>query len=92
MRAAQSSLEGLERNVSRPGAPLQRHANDALVELRRAAQSLRVLSEYLQRHPQALLRGRADEPAPPPFPAAGTPAARATPGEPAPGEEEPVSR
>ena len=92
LAAAQSSLEGLERNVSRPGAPLQRHANDALVELRRAAQSLRVLSEYLQRHPQALLRGRADEPAPPPFPAAGTPAARATPGEPAPREEESVSR
>lgn len=67
LAAAQSSLEGLERNLARPGAPLQRHANDALLELRRAAQALRVLSEYLQRNPQALLRGRPDEAAPRPL-------------------------
>ena len=92
LASAQSSLEGLERHVARPGAPLQRHANDALVELRRAAQALRVLSEYLQRHPQALLRGRADEPAPLPFPSTVAAGVRATPGGPAAAEEEPVSR
>ena len=30
--------------------------------MRRAAQALRVLADYLQRHPEALLRGKAVEP------------------------------
>ena len=60
---AQTSLEGLDRNLSNPDAPLQRSADDTLQELQRAARSLRVLSDYLQQHPESLLRGKpADRP------------------------------
>jgi paraquat-inducible protein B len=31
-----------------------------VVELRRAAQSIRVLADYLERHPEALLRGKSE--------------------------------
>jgi paraquat-inducible protein B len=44
-------------------APLQQDARNALQELQRAAESLRALSEYLSRHPESLIRGKAqDEP------------------------------
>jgi len=56
--SAQSALASLDRNVAQPDAPLQRNANQTLVELQRAARALRVLGEYLQQHPEALLRGK----------------------------------
>jgi len=47
-----------------PDAVLPQNADVALRELGRAARSLRELSDYLQAHPDALLRGRgADTPA-----------------------------
>ncbi|HEX7442010.1 MAG TPA: MlaD family protein [Caldimonas sp.] len=55
---AQASLEGLDRNVTDPNAPVQRGVDDTLQELQRAARSLRVLSDYLQLHPESLLRGK----------------------------------
>jgi len=64
LASAQSTLEGLEQNLAQPDAPLQRNANEALEELRRAARSLRVLTDYLQQHPESLLRG--NRAAPPP--------------------------
>ena len=62
---AQASLESLDKNVIDPGAPVQRNLEETLVELQRASRSLRVLSDYLQQHPESLLRGK---PADPPLP------------------------
>lgn len=65
--SAQGTLATLDRNVTRSDAPLQRSASQALLEVQRAAQALRVLGDYLQRHPESLLRGKpADAPLPEP--------------------------
>ena len=42
-------------------APVQQDLRDALQEITRAARSLRVLSDYLERHPEALIRGKSEE-------------------------------
>ena len=63
---AQSTLDNLDRNIVDSNAPLQRGLNDTLQELQRTARALRVLSDYLQQHPESLLRGKpADPPVPP---------------------------
>jgi Paraquat-inducible protein B len=62
---ATTTLDNLDRNVSDPNAPVQRNLEDTLLELQRTARALRVLSDYLQQHPEALLRGKpADAPVP----------------------------
>lgn len=76
----QKSLQETQRTLSTLSATLaddgslQRDARGTLDELGRAARSLRTLGDYLQRHPESLLRGRpegkdrpepADLPAPP---------------------------
>jgi paraquat-inducible protein B len=43
-------------------APLQQDMRETLRELNRAARSLRALGEYLERHPESLLRGKPPEP------------------------------
>jgi len=60
---AQASLDSLDRNVTNPNAPLQRNVEETMEELHRAAQSLRILSDYLQLHPESLLRGKPGDPA-----------------------------
>ncbi|HEX2542569.1 MAG TPA: MlaD family protein [Caldimonas sp.] len=65
LSSAQASLERLDRNVTDPNAPVQRNLEQTLLELQRTSRALRVLSEYLQRHPESLLRGK---PADPPLP------------------------
>jgi paraquat-inducible protein B len=62
---AQTSLDNLDRNVTDPNAPMQRNLEDTLVELQRTSRALRVLADYLQQHPESLLRGK---PADPPVP------------------------
>jgi paraquat-inducible protein B len=42
-------------------APLQQDLREALRELARAAQSLRGLTDYLDRHPESLLRGKQED-------------------------------
>ena len=42
-------------------APLQEDLREALRELARAAQSLRVLTDYLDRHPESLIRGKPED-------------------------------
>ena len=65
LAAMQGSLDRLDTNLLSPGAPVQRSVEDTLVEVQRAAQALRVLTDYLQRHPESLLRGKpADAPLP----------------------------
>jgi len=59
---AESAVGNLDRNLTQSDSALQRNANQALSELQRAAQSLRVLGDYLQRHPQSLLRGKPADP------------------------------
>ena len=62
---AQVSLESLDRNVTDPNAPVQHNLEQSLLELQRASRSLRVLSDYLQQHPESILRGKpADAPIP----------------------------
>lgn len=62
---AQASLESLDRNVTDPNAPVQHNLQETLLELQRASRSLRVLSDYLQQHPESILRGKpADAPVP----------------------------
>lgn len=61
--SVQESLARLDRNVLDETAPMQRNVEQTMIELQRAAQSLRALGEYLQRHPESILRGkRADPP------------------------------
>ena len=60
--ALQGAVEGVDRNLLRPDAPVQREASRTLLELQRAAQALRALSDYLQQHPESLLRGKPADP------------------------------
>jgi paraquat-inducible protein B len=39
-------------------APLQQDTREAMREIGRAAQAFRILADYLERHPQALLLGK----------------------------------
>jgi paraquat-inducible protein B len=63
--ALQGSLGKFDRNLLDQDAPVQRNVEQTMTDLQRAAQSLRVLTDYLQRHPESLLRGK---PADPPLP------------------------
>ena len=42
-------------------APVQQELRDALQEIARAARSLRILTDFLERHPEALIRGKTEE-------------------------------
>ena len=58
LTTAQSSMQRLDQNLLNTDAPVQRNLEQTLVEVQRAAQSLRVLTDYLQLHPEAVLRGK----------------------------------
>jgi len=45
----------------RDDAPLQQDLRQTLQELTRAAGSMRVLTDYLERHPESLIRGKPDD-------------------------------
>ena len=60
---AQASLDSLDRNITNPDAPVQHNLEETLQELQRASRSLRVLSDYLQQHPESILRGKPADPA-----------------------------
>jgi paraquat-inducible protein B len=44
-----------------PDSPLTTDLSNTLQEVTRAARSLRVLADYLERHPEALIRGKTEE-------------------------------
>ncbi|MDR3385748.1 MAG: MlaD family protein [Rudaea sp.] len=63
LAAAQRALDTANHTLA-SDSPLGHGMTGTLEELRRAAQSLHSLADYLQRHPEALLRGKAaDAPA-----------------------------
>jgi len=62
LRQANRSLAAVG-GLLAPDAGLPASTDNTLRELGRAARSLRELSDYLQTHPDALLRGRAPDPA-----------------------------
>jgi paraquat-inducible protein B len=57
---ANKALAGAKQTLS-PDAPLQLDLRDTLREVGRAAQSLRALGDYLERHPESLIRGKKEE-------------------------------
>ena len=54
----QTALDHVNQQLLAPDAPAQRNLEQALAEVQRAAQSLRVLADTLQRQPESLLRGK----------------------------------
>ncbi len=79
LQSVQDSLSRANRSLFDPSAPFQRNTEQTLIDLQRAAQSIRVLTDYLQRHPESLLRGKPDDEKIAPTPVAPRPAAPATP-------------
>jgi paraquat-inducible protein B len=58
---ARKALGSVDKLLSTTTPPLQQDARDAMRELARAAQSFRVLADYLERHPEALIRGKKED-------------------------------
>jgi paraquat-inducible protein B len=57
---ARKSLMSAQQLMSARG-PLQQDTREAMREIARAAEALRVLAEYLERHPEALIRGKQED-------------------------------
>lgn len=53
------TLGALEKTLA-PNSPLQSEARRVLQELGTAARSLRIMADFVERHPEALLRGKGD--------------------------------
>jgi|GEM_PF-2725915 len=64
LKGAQQTLGTADSALS-SDSPLQQNLGATMQELQRAARSLRVLTDYLGGHPEALIRGRKADPAPP---------------------------
>jgi paraquat-inducible protein B len=58
LRDARLAIVSIQRTIG-SGAPLTTNAQSMVQELSRAARSIRVFADYLDRNPDALLRGRA---------------------------------
>lgn len=58
---ADGVLKNTDATIVGKDAPGQQELRDALQEVARAARSLRVLTDFLERHPEALLRGKSEE-------------------------------
>lgn len=54
---AERTMATAERSIA-ANSPLQQDTREALHELARAAQSFRMLADYLEQHPEALIRGK----------------------------------
>lgn len=60
MKDARKTLSTAERTLA-DDSPMQQDVRQTLRELTRAAGSIRVLTDYLERHPESLLRGKPDD-------------------------------
>jgi paraquat-inducible protein B len=62
LRRALATADGVLKNTDAAllgkDAPGQQELRDALQEITRAARSLRVLTDYLERHPESLIWGK----------------------------------
>ena len=59
--AAERVLSGANDTLLGPDAPAQHEMRDALQEIARSARAIRLLADYLERNPEALLRGKNKE-------------------------------
>ena len=57
MEEARKALASVERTLA-SAEPLPAEASDAMREIARAAAAFRVLADYLERHPEAVIRGK----------------------------------
>jgi paraquat-inducible protein B len=57
MAAAHAALDSAN-SALQPGSSLQQNTSDAMQELARTAAAFRTLADYLERHPEALIRGK----------------------------------
>nr|WP_211708832.1 MlaD family protein [Paraburkholderia aspalathi] len=60
MAAAREALASVNRTMQ-SDSPLQQSTADTMREVSRAAASIRSLAEYLERHPEALIRGKTED-------------------------------
>jgi paraquat-inducible protein B len=68
LEGLQRALAGMERTLKNadasllgPDAPAQQELRDALTEFTRAARSMRVFLDYLERHPESPIRGKLED-------------------------------
>jgi paraquat-inducible protein B len=59
--SADRALRSSDANLLGADAPAQQELRRALQEVTRAARSLRVLADYLETHPEALIRGKTED-------------------------------
>jgi paraquat-inducible protein B len=59
--SADRMIRNTDTTLVSPDAPGQQELRNAMQEVARAARSLRVLTDYLERHPEALIRGKTEE-------------------------------
>jgi paraquat-inducible protein B len=57
LEESRKAMQAAERTLA-ADAPLQQDAREALRQLGRASQSLRLLADFLERHPEALIQGK----------------------------------
>jgi paraquat-inducible protein B len=60
LEEARKTLGAAKQTLS-ADAPLQQDLRETLRELSRTAQSLRALTDYLDRHPESLIRGKQED-------------------------------
>jgi paraquat-inducible protein B len=58
LHATERAVTNVDATLLGPNAPAQQELRDALTEFTRAARSLRVLLDYLERHPESPIRGK----------------------------------
>ena len=60
MKDARRTIDSAQKTLAQD-SPLQQDVRQTLQELTRTAASVRVLTDYLERHPESLLRGKPDD-------------------------------
>jgi paraquat-inducible protein B len=57
---ARKALASVERTLAN-AEPLPAEASETLREIGRAAESFRILADYLERHPESVIRGKKED-------------------------------